>query len=83
MRSSLHEVGLEDFLKTLAEAWQIHADCLMRVTTLPVQGIAARVQSGTTKEAKSVLHQLARGDHPRKPARADEPCAQLKFQSTV
>ncbi|MCX6926463.1 MAG: hypothetical protein NT154_25130 [Verrucomicrobia bacterium] len=56
---------------------------LRNETTLPGKWIAARVQIGTAKGAKSVLHHLARGHHPVKPARADESCAQLEFQSTV
>jgi hypothetical protein len=52
-------------------------------TTLPVKWIAARVQIGTAKRAKSVLHRSGRGQHQHKPARADEPCAQLEFRSTV
>jgi hypothetical protein len=38
---------------------------------------------GTAKGAKSVLHPLGRGQQRHKPARADEPSAQLEFQSTV
>ena len=38
---------------------------------------------GTAKGAKSVLHRSGRGPRQHKPARADEPCAQLEFQSTV
>jgi hypothetical protein len=38
---------------------------------------------GTAKGAKSVLHRSGRGQHQHKPARADGPCAQLEFQSTV
>jgi hypothetical protein len=38
---------------------------------------------GTAKGAKSVLHRSGRGQYRHKPARADEPCAQLEFQSTV
>jgi hypothetical protein len=38
---------------------------------------------GTAKGAKSVLHRSGRGQHQHKPARADEPGAQLEFQSTV
>ena len=56
---------------------------LRNETTLPVKWIAARVQIGTAKGAKSVLHRSGRGQHQHKPARADEPCAQLEFQSTV
>ena len=53
---------------------------LRNETTLPVKWIAARVQIGTAKGAKSVLHRSGRGPHQHKPARADQPCAQLKFQ---
>ena len=56
---------------------------LRQETTLPIKWIAARVQIGTAKGAKAVLYHLARGQHQRKPARVDEPCAQLEFQSTV
>jgi hypothetical protein len=52
---------------------------LRKETTLPVKWIAARVQIGTTKGAKAVLHHLA---HARTP-RQRESCAQLEFQSTV
>ena len=52
-------------------------------TTLPVKWIAGRVQLGTAKGTKSVLHRLGRGPRQHKPARADEPCTQLEFQSTV
>jgi hypothetical protein len=38
---------------------------------------------GIAKGAKSVLHRSGRGQHHYKPARADQPCAQLEFQSTV
>jgi hypothetical protein len=38
---------------------------------------------GTAKGAESVLHRSGRGQHCHKPARAEEPCAQLEFQSTV
>ncbi len=38
---------------------------------------------GTAKGAKFVLHRSGRGQPQHKPARADEPCAQLEFQSTV
>jgi hypothetical protein len=38
---------------------------------------------GTAKGAKSVLHRSGRGQHQHNPARADEPCVQLEFQSTV
>jgi hypothetical protein len=52
-------------------------------TTLPIKWIAARVQIGTAKGAKSVLPHLAQSQDQRKTAKALEPCAQLKFQSTV
>ena len=45
--------------------------------------LAGRLQIGTAKGAKSLLYRLARGQHQHKPARVDEPCAQLDFQSTV
>jgi hypothetical protein len=53
-----------------------------RETTLPIKWIAARVQSGTAKEAKSVLYRLARGQHERKAARVDEPRT-TRIQSMV
>jgi hypothetical protein len=56
---------------------------LRNESILPIRWIAARVQIGTAKGAKSVLHRLGRGQHQHKTARADEPCAQLEFQSTV
>jgi hypothetical protein len=56
---------------------------LRNETTLPVKWFAGRVQIGTAKGAKSVLHRSRRGPHQPKPTRADEPCAQLEFQSTV
>ena len=52
-------------------------------TTLPTKWIGARVQIGTAKGAKSVLHHLAQSQDQRKTASALEPCAQLEFQSTV
>ena len=52
-------------------------------TTLPIKWIAARVQIGTAKGAKSVLPHLAQSQDQRKTASALEPCAQLEFQSTV
>ena len=52
-------------------------------TTLPVKWIAARVQIGTVKGAKSVLHRSGRGHHQPKHTGTDKPCAQLEFQSTV
>jgi hypothetical protein len=52
-------------------------------TTLLIRWIAARVQIGTARGAKSVLHHLAQSQDQRKTARALEPCAQLEFQSTV
>jgi hypothetical protein len=45
--------------------------------------IAARVQIGTAKGAKAVLHQLAHSHHQSKPPGATEPCSQLEFQSRV
>jgi hypothetical protein len=38
---------------------------------------------GTAKGAKSLLQGSGRGQHQHDPARADEPYAQLEFQSTV
>jgi len=52
-------------------------------TTLPTKWIGARVQIGTAKGAKSLLHHLAQSQDQRKTASALEPCAQLEFQSTV
>jgi len=52
-------------------------------TTLPIKWIAARVQIGTAKGAKTVLHHLAHGQHPRKTSSATRQGAQLEFQSTV
>ena len=52
-------------------------------TTLPFKWIAARVQVGTAKGAKSVLPHLAQSQHQRQTARALEPCTQLEFQSPV
>jgi hypothetical protein len=52
-------------------------------TTLPIKWIAARVQIGTAKGAKSVVHHLPQSQDQRKAARALEPCAQLEFQSAV
>jgi REP element-mobilizing transposase RayT len=52
-------------------------------TPLPVKWTAARVQIGTTKGAKSLLQHLAHGPNRNKPARANEPSAQLEFQSPV
>jgi hypothetical protein len=52
-------------------------------TTLPIKWIAARLQIGTPKGAKSVLPHLAQSQDQRKTARALEPCAQLEFKSTV
>ena len=55
---------------------------LRNETILPVKWIAARVQIGTAKGAKAVLHRSGRG-HQHKLAQADQSCAQLEFQSTV
>jgi len=52
-------------------------------TTLLIKWIAARVQIGTAKGAKSVLPHLAQSQDQRKTARALEPCAQFVFQSAV
>ena len=52
-------------------------------TTLPVKWIAARVQIGTTKGAKSLLHRLAPGQRQRKCTSMNQAYAQLEFQSTV
>jgi hypothetical protein len=54
---------------------------LRNETTLPIKWIAARVQVGTPKGARSVLHHWAHA-HDR-PASAPKSCAQLQFQSTV
>jgi hypothetical protein len=48
-------------------------------TTLPVKWIAARVQIGTAKGAKSVLHRSGHGPRQHKPAWAGELCAQLEL----
>jgi hypothetical protein len=50
-------------------------------TTLPIKWTAARVQIGTAKGAKSVLHHLAQSQDQRKTTSALESCAQLEFQS--
>jgi hypothetical protein len=52
-------------------------------TTLAFKWIAARVQVGTAKWAKSVLPHLAQSQDQRKTASVLEPCAQLELQSTV
>ena len=52
-------------------------------TTLPIKRIAARLQTGTPKGAKSVLPHLAQSHDQRQAASPLEPCAQLEFQSTV
>jgi hypothetical protein len=44
-------------------------------TILPIKWIAARVQIGTAKGAKSVLHHLAQSQDQRQAARALELCA--------
>jgi hypothetical protein len=51
--------------------------------TLPIKWIAARVQIGTAKGAKSVLPHLAQSQDQRETASALEPCTQLEFQSAV
>ena len=50
---------------------------------MPVKWLAARVQIGTAKEAKSALYYSAREQRQRKPAKVDVSRAQLEFQSTV
>jgi hypothetical protein len=52
-------------------------------STLPIKWIAAQVQIGTAKRAKSVLSHLTQSQDQRNAARTLEPCAQLEFQSTV
>jgi putative transposase len=56
---------------------------LRQETTLPIKWIAARVQIGTAKGAKSVLHHLAQRHHSDNTAAGLKPCTQLEFQSTV
>jgi len=56
---------------------------LRNATILPIKWIAARLQIGTTKGAKSLLHHLAHGQPQGKTAKAMKPGAQLEFQSTV
>ena len=73
----VNDADRQDFLKSLAavcqqRAWQAHACCLRNEITLPGKWIVARVQNGTAKGAKSVLHHLTRGHHPVKAARADD-----------
>jgi hypothetical protein len=60
--------------------FQVVTARLRSETTLPIKWIAARVQIGTAKGAKSVLPHLAQSQDQRKTARALEPCAQLEFQ---
>ena len=59
------------------------ANRLRQETTLPIKWIAARVQLGTAKGAKSVLHHLAHRPPQGRAATALKPGAQLEFQSTV
>ena len=56
---------------------------LRKETTLTIKWIAARVQIGTAKGAKSVLYRSACGQRQPKPAKIEQSCAQLEFQSTV
>src|ERR1019366_6257697 len=56
---------------------------LRKETTVPIKWIAARVQIGTAKGAKSVLHHLAHRQHPGNAAAGFKPCTQLEFQSAV
>lgn len=59
------------------------ADRLRKETTLPVKWVAMRVQIGTTKGTKSMLHHLAHGKQQGKAAKASKSSEQLEFQSTV
>jgi hypothetical protein len=56
---------------------------LVNETTLPIKWIAARVQIGTAKGAKSVLHHLAHRRRQGNVPTGLTPYAQLEFQSTV
>jgi REP element-mobilizing transposase RayT len=56
---------------------------LRKETTLPIKWIAARVQIGTAKGAKAVLHHLAHRRRQGNVPTGLNPCAQLEFQSTV
>ena len=56
---------------------------LVKETALPIKWIAARVQIGTAKGAKSVLHHLAHRRRQGNVPTGLNPCAQLEFQSTV
>ena len=92
------DVDRQDFLKTLAEAWQktgwqvqAHPDKLaiaLRLrneTTLSSKWIAARVRIGSSKGAKSMLPRwVHRQENTRAgQARAGRAGAQLEFESTV
>jgi hypothetical protein len=59
------------------------ADQLRKVTTLPIKWIAARVQIGTAKGAKSVLHHLALRQRQGIAAAGLIPFTRLEFPSTV
>jgi hypothetical protein len=77
-------MGVDSFLGEHGIAEEMAITVWLRnETTLPVKRIAARVQIGTAKGAKAVLRRSSRGQDPHKPPWADEPCAQMEFQSTV
>jgi hypothetical protein len=76
-RIFLDDVDRQDWLKTLAEAC---AERLRRETTLSVKWIAGRLQLGTPKSARALLHQRMR--RPQAPT-TPELCAQLQFQPIV
>ena len=69
------EPGLSQLRSAQLRGWSL--------TVGPIKWIAARVQIGTAKGAKSVLQHLAQSQDQPKTAKALEPCAQLEFQSTV
>jgi len=50
-------------------------------TTLPIKWIAARLQMGSSKSVKSMLHHWMHAHE--KTAINDPRCAQLQFQQTV
>ena len=56
---------------------------MVRVSRPDIKWIAARVQTGTAKGAKSVLPHLAQSQDQRKTAKALEPCAQPESKSMV
>src|SRR5438552_11212289 len=76
-------VDRQDFLKTLAEGcrktgWRMHACCLMKnhFHLLPIKWIAARLQMGSSKSVKSMLHHWMHVHE--KPATNDPRCPQLQ-----